>query len=307
MSLAYITHPACSEFDPGEPHPERPSRLSAINDHLVSLRLLDLATAYEAPDASEEQLLRVHGRAYLDQLAESEPRDGALRIDEDTWLVHGSLRAARRAAGAAVHAVDLVMSGKFSAAFCAVRPPGHHAERNRAMGFCLYNNVAVAAAHALAVHAVKRVAIIDFDAHWGNGTDDIFRDEKRVGVFATFQDHLFPATNAPGVPGRIHNVPLAPGTRGREIRQVYHDSVLPAVNDFRPQLLLISAGFDGHREDAMSDLEMTEDDYAWLTEQAVDIARRHAGGRVVSVLEGGYDHSSLGRSVAAHVRALIAE
>lgn len=307
MSFAFITHPACSQYDPEGPHPEIPARLSSINDHLISLRLLELAREVEAPAASDTQLSRVHDADYLAMLAEREPASGVMQLDEDTWLSRGTLRAARYAAGAAVHGVDLVMAGEVSTVFCAVRPPGHHAERARAMGFCFFNNVAVAAAHAIAEHGLKRVAIVDFDAHWGNGLDDIFRDEKRVAIFATFQERLFPETAAPGIPGRIHNVALAPHTTGRDIRHVYHDVLLPALNDFRPQLVLISAGFDGHREDAMSDLEMNEDDYAWITDELVTIAQRHAKGRVVSVLEGGYDLSSLGRSAAAHVRSLMAD
>jgi len=307
MPLAYVTHPACSLFDPGDPHPEVPARLAAINDHLIALRLLDVLDEIAAPAASDEQLLRVHDTAYLEMLVAREPASGTVQLDADTWLSPGIVRAARHAAGAGVHAVDLVMSGKASAAFCAVRPPGHHAERDRAMGFCLFNNVAIAAAHAITVHQLKRVAVVDFDAHWGNGTDAIFRDEKRVGIFSTFQDHLFPETDVSSLPGRIHNVALAPHATGREIRQIYHDVLFPALNDFRPQLVLVSAGFDGHREDAMSDLEMTEDDYAWLTDEIMTIAKRHAKGRVVSVLEGGYELSSLGRSVAAHVRSLLSD
>lgn len=304
MPLALITHPACHDFDPGEPHPERPARLAAINDHLISLRVMDLVQRVEAPPATDEQLLRVHDAAYLEMLAEREPAAGNVALDEDTWLAPGALRAARHAAGACVHGVDLVMRGEHARAFCAVRPPGHHAERDRAMGFCLFNNIAVAAAHALAVHRLKRVAIVDFDAHWGNGSEAIFAAEKRVGIFSSYQEHLFPQAQPPGVPGRIVNVPLAPHARGREIRQHYHDLLLPALNDFRPQLVLVSAGFDGHREDAMSDLEMTEDDFAWITDEIVLAAKRHAKGRVVSVLEGGYSLSSLGRSVAGHVRGL---
>lgn len=307
MPLAYLVHPACAAFDPGDSHPESPARLASINDHLVSLRLKELLSEVEAPAATDEQLLRVHDRAYLDMLAAREPVAGVVALDEDTWLAPGVLAAARHAAGAGVHAVDLVISGDVGAAFCAVRPPGHHAERDRAMGFCFFNNVAVAAAHALAVHRLKRVAIVDFDAHWGNGTDSIFRDEKRVGIFSTSQERLFPPMDAPNVPGRIHNVSLAPGTSGREIRSIWHGDLLPALDAMKPQLILVSAGFDGHRDDTMSDLGMSEDDYASITDGIVQVARRHAGGRIVSMLEGGYDLSSLGRSVAAHVRALLEE
>lgn len=305
MNLAYLTHPACSEFDPGDPHPEVPARLAAINDHLVALRLIDLLLPVEAPAASDEQLLRVHSREHLDALQAREPASGVVALDEDTWLAPGALRAARHAAGAGVKAVDLVMTEAATRAFCAVRPPGHHAERDRAMGFCLFNNIAVATAHALAVHGLKRIAIVDFDAHWGNGTDSMFRDEKRVSIHASFQERLFPETDAPNVPGRIFNVPLAPGTDGREIRSTWHGEILPALDAFKPQLIMVSAGFDAHRDDAMSDLGMTEDDYASITGEIVRIAGRHAKGRIVSMLEGGYDLPSLGRSVAAHVRSLL--
>lgn len=305
MKLAYLCPKACHEFDPGNPHPEVPGRLSAINDHLISLRLRELLMDVEASPASDEQLLRVHSREYLDMLAQREPVEGTVALDADTWLVPGIVNAARHAAGAVVGAVDMVMKGDATRAFCAVRPPGHHAEREHAFGFCLYNNIAVGTAHALAVHRLKRVAIVDFDAHWGNGTDAIFLDEKRVGVFASFQEHLFPPQEAMQVPGRIVNRGLGAGAKGREVRQVWHDELLPALDAFRPQLLFISAGFDGHREDEMSELMLNEEDYAWLTERIAHVAGKHARGRIVSVLEGGYALSALGRSVAAHVRALL--
>ncbi len=305
MSLAFITHPACSAFDPGPAHPESPSRLAAINDHLISLRMFELLRHVEAPAATDGQLLRVHDRDYLDMLAAREPDSGVLVLDTDTWLVPHVVRAARHAAGAGVRGVDLVMAGDVRAAFCAVRPPGHHAERNRAMGFCLFNNIAVAAMHALDVHRLRRVAIVDFDAHFGNGTESIFREEKRVGIVSSFQDDLFPLSTVQGVPGRIHNVPLARGTQGREIRAIWQGDLLPALDAMKPQLILVSAGFDGHRDDDMSDLGMSEDDFASITDTIVQIARRHAKGRIVSMLEGGYDSSALGRSVAAHIRSLL--
>lgn len=305
MPVAFLHHAACDEFNPGDPHPESPLRLAAIRDALIAQRLYELLDHVDAPAATDEQLLRVHDREYLDRLTEAEPSEGIVQWDVDTWLAPGTLAAARHAAGAAAHAVDLVMQGKYASAFCAVRPPGHHAERSKAMGFCFYNNVAVAAAQAMMVHKLKRVAIVDFDAHWGNGTDMIFRDDTRVSIFSTFQERLFPEMDVPGLPGRIHNVALAPHTSGREIRQIYDELLLPALNDAKPQLILISAGFDAHRDDAMSDLEMNEQDFAWITRQLIEIAKRHAKGRMVSVLEGGYETSALGRSVAAHVRELL--
>lgn len=305
MKLAYFSPRPCHEFDPGNPHPEVPARLAAINDYLISQRLRELLIDAEAPPAADEQLLRVHSREYLAMLAQREPVEGSVALDADTWLVPGIVRAARYAAGAVVHAVDLVMKGEVARAFCAVRPPGHHAEQSRALGFCLYNNVAVGVAHALAVHRMKRVAIVDFDAHWGNGTDAIFLDEKRVGIFATFQEALFPPGPAPQVPGRVVNHGFGPMAKGREARQVWHDELLPALDAFKPQLVLISAGFDGHREDTMSDMQLNEEDYAWITDAVVNVANRHARGRIVSVLEGGYALSALGRSVAAHLRSLL--
>lgn len=305
MSVVYISHPDCSGHMPGDRHPESPARLDAIRDQLIASRLLEVLTEYEAPDVTREQLERVHAPDYLDRLERFAPAEGLVTIDPDTWMSPATLPAARRAAGAAVAGVDMVMSGKARHVFCGVRPPGHHAERDRAMGFCFYNNVAVAAAHAIQTHRVKRVAIVDFDAHWGNGSDNIFASEKKVGVFSMFEDHLFPDGDVPSVPGRIHNIALPPGCSGHEMRHEFHDHLLPALNAWKPQLLLVSAGFDAHREDDISHLRFNDDDYTWLTEQIVGVAERHAKGRIVSVLEGGYALPALGRSVAAHLRALL--
>lgn len=307
MTVGLISHPDCEQHLPGGEHPETPERVASVRDHLISLRLLDLLKEYEAPAVTREQLERVHDASYLDYLQEMAPSEGTVALDPDTWMSPATLPAASRAAGAAVHAVDLVMSGELQSAFCNTRPPGHHAERDKAMGFCFYNNVCVAAAHALAQHKLKRVAIVDFDTHWGNGTDNIFESEKRVHIFATFEDHLFPEADVPSLPGRIHNVALQPGTRGKEVREIYNDHLLPALDGMKPQLILISAGFDAHREDEISHLLFNEDDYAWLTDRLMDIADKHAKGRIVSVLEGGYSISALGRSAAAHVKSLLRE
>lgn len=307
MSLAYLTHPACSEHLHAENHPESPRRLSVIRDHLISLRLMELLAEVEAPAVTREQLLRVHDAAYLDDLEDREPAPGQGRVelDPDTWMTPGTLEAARRAAGALVHATDLVVQGEHRAAFCAVRPPGHHAERDRAMGFSFYNNVAVGAAHALAVHRLKRIAIIDFDVHYGNGTENIFRTEPRVTIFSTFEEQLFPAMHVESVPGRFYNVALPSGTKGREWREIFRDSLLPALDAARPQLIYFSAGFDAHHEDPLASLALNEEDYAWLTREVAAIARRHARGRMISTLEGGYSLSALGRSAAAHIRELL--
>lgn len=307
MTVGLVSHPDCELHLPGGEHPESPERIASVRDHLISLRLLDLLKEYDAPLVTREQLERVHAAEYLDFLERKAPAEGTLALDPDTWMSPATLPAARRAAGAAVHAVDLVMAGELKSAFCNTRPPGHHAERARAMGFCFYNNVAVAAAHALEVHKLKRVAIVDFDTHWGNGTDDIFKAEKRVHIFATFEDRLFPNADVPSLPGRIHNVALPPGTRGREMREIYDEQLLPALDAMKPQMVFISAGFDAHREDEISHMLFSEDDYAWLTDRLVDIAEKHAKGRIVSVLEGGYSISALGRSAAAHVKSLMKE
>lgn len=305
MSVALIQHPDCERHDPGEGHPESPRRLGAIRDHLISLRVMDLLRSYEAPEVTRKALLRVHTADYLDHLDGLAPRDGTVAVDADTRMTAETLPAARRAAGAGVLGVDLVMRNEANRVFCAVRPPGHHAERQKAMGFCFYNNIAVAAAHALAVHKLKRVAIVDFDVHYGNGTEDAFIDDSRVTVLSSFQNHLFPDNPVRDLPGRFFNLPLAPGTTGREMRQHYHDQLLPALDAARPQLVFISAGFDAHYADPLAQLRFKEEDYSWLTEQIVRIADRHAGGRVVAMLEGGYDPGALGRSTVAHIRALL--
>lgn len=307
MSLTYITHADCSEHHAGELHPESPARLDVIRDHLISMRVIDMLVEREAPEVTREQLERVHDPVYLDELETLQPSEGLKSIDPDTWLSPYTLAAARRAAGAGVLGVDMVMKGEAERVFCGVRPPGHHAESNRAMGFCFYNNVAVAAAHALKAHKLKRVAIVDFDAHWGNGTDEIFANEKKVGIFATFEDHLFPDGDVPSVPGRIYNDALPPGTTGRDMRHEFHDHLLPALDAFKPQLLLVSAGFDAHREDEISHLRFNDDDFVWITDQVVAIAEKHAKGRIVSILEGGYALPALGRCVALHLKALLGE
>jgi acetoin utilization deacetylase AcuC-like enzyme len=301
MSVAYITHADCLLHEMGPDHPERPERLGAIEDRLISSRLSDLVRRFDAPEVTREQLLRVHDRAYLEELEKIAPTQGHRVIDEDTLMNPHTLRAARRAAGAAVMGVDLVLRGEADAAFCAVRPPGHHAERAQAMGFCFYDNVAVAAAHALEQHGLQRVAIADFDVHHGNGTEDIFRDEPRVLMVSTFQHPLYPGKGVEGRSERMVNVPLLPGAGGPEFRAAVTQVWLPALKRFEPQLLLISAGFDAHRADGLADLRLVEADYAWVTREL----REFAQGRIVSVLEGGYELDVLGRCVAAHLEQLI--
>ncbi len=305
MSLAYITHPACALHSIDTGHPESPARLAAINDRLIASGLDALVRHYEAPAASREQLTRVHTAAYVDEIFARAPDAGRVWLDPDTAMTAHTLEAALHAAGAAVLGVDLVMRGKVDSAFCAVRPPGHHAERDRAMGFCLFNNVAVGAAHALATYGLERVAIVDFDVHHGNGTENIFAEEPRVLLCSSFQHPFYPHSGADTHNVHILNLPLPAGTNGAGFRAVYTKQGLPALNAFRPQLLLISAGFDAHIEDEMAGLALTEADYSWITTEIHALAERHAKGRIVSCLEGGYALSALGRSVCAHLDALL--
>jgi acetoin utilization deacetylase AcuC-like enzyme len=287
----------------GEGHPERPERLSAIEDRLIAARLDHLVMRVEAPLAPREQLLRVHDVAYLDSLERLAPPDGLVQLDPDTAMNPHTLPAALRAAGAAVVGTDLVMAGKADSAFCSVRPPGHHAAR--AMGFCFYNNVAVGAAHALEQHGLARVAIADFDVHHGNGTEDIFRDDPRVLMVSTFQHPFYPGSGIEGRSERMVNLPLPAGSSGKEFRAAVTEEWMPALERFEPEMLFISAGFDAHRDDDMAMLRFVESDYAWVTDQLRAVAARRAKGRIVSVLEGGYNLGALGRSVAAHLEHLV--
>ena len=304
MHTAYITHPACLKHNMGGWHPESPARLSAIDDQLHTARLFDYLAHHEAPRVHRSQLLRVHDAAYIDFVEAASPAEGLHALDPDTSMNPYTLEAARHAAGGAVMAVDSVMRGAVANAFVACRPPGHHASRNQAMGFCIFNNVAVAAAHALEVHGLERIAIVDFDVHHGNGTEDIFRDDPRVMLCSTFQHPFYPFCGADTVSEHIVNVPFPAGTSGKVYREAFSNRILPHLEAFRPQMLFFSAGFDGHREDDMAQFGLVEADYVWITEQVMGVAARHADGRIISVLEGGYDLSSLARSVAAHIKTL---
>jgi acetoin utilization deacetylase AcuC-like enzyme len=305
VAVAFITHPECWLHEMGEGHPERPERLSAIEDRLIASRLDHLVMRVEAPLATREQLLRVHDAAYLDSLERLAPPDGLVQLDPDTAMNPHTLPAALRAAGAAVLGTDLVMAGKADSAFCSVRPPGHHAERARAMGFCFFNNVAVGVAHALEQHGLARVAIADFDVHHGNGTEDIFRDDPRVLMVSTFQHPFYPGSGIEGRSERMVNLPLPAGSSGKEFRAAVTEEWMPALERFEPEMLFISAGFDAHRDDDMAMLRFVESDYAWVTDQLRAVAARRAKGRIVSVLEGGYNLGALGRSVAAHLEHLV--
>ena len=304
MHTAYLTHPACLRHDMGDWHPESPARLRAIDDRLHAAHLYDFLAHHEAPRVTRDQLLRVHDADYVDAIEAAAPAEGRIALAPDTSMNPHTLEAARRAAGGAVHAVDLVMRGEAANAFVACRPPGHHATRNQAMGFCFFNNVAVAAAHALTAHGLERVAIVDFDVHHGNGTEAIFRDEARVMLCSTFQHPYYPFSGADSGSDHIVPVPLPAGTAGSVYREAFTAQILSRLDAFRPQFLFCSAGFDGHREDDMAQFGLVEADYAWITEQVMEVAAHHAGGRIVSVLEGGYALSALGRSVAAHIKVL---
>lgn len=288
----------------GAHHPECPARIHAIEDQLIASGLFPYLQHHDAPEATREQLLRVHDASYLDFIISSSPEHGLVALDGDTTMNHYTYPAALRAAGAVVLAVDMVMAGRVENAFCNIRPPGHHAERARAMGFCIFNNVAIGAAHALAAHGVKRVAIADFDVHHGNGTENIFHDNPRVMLCSTFQHPFYPYCGADSGNSHIINVPLPAGTASEGFQDAVTSRWLPALEAFQPELLLVSAGFDAHREDDMAMLELTDTDYAWVTQQLKNIAGKYCHGRIVSVLEGGYALHALGRSARAHIKVL---
>ena len=304
MHTAYISHPQCHKHNMGHMHPEAPARLGAIEDRLHAAHLFDYLVHQQAPLVHRDHLLRVHDDTYVDAIELASPYEGIVHLDGDTAMNPQTLEAAYHAAGGAVMAVDRVLRGEVENAFVACRPPGHHATRNQAMGFCFFNNVAVAAAHALEQHGLGRVAIVDFDVHHGNGTEDIFRDDPRVLFISTFQHPFYPYCGADTVSNHIINLPLPAGTTGKTYRPLFEARALPALEAFAPEMVFISAGFDGHREDDMGQFGLVESDYVWITERVMEIAARHAANRIVSVLEGGYDLSSLGRSVAAHIKVL---
>jgi acetoin utilization deacetylase AcuC-like enzyme len=304
--VAFISHAACRLHQMSPGHPEQPARVSVIAEELRARGLHDLLAYYEAPRATDEQLARAHPATYVEYIRAKAPAAGLEALDPDTAMGPDTLEAALRAAGANVLAVDLVMSGRARRAFCNVRPPGHHAERSRAMGFCFFNNVAVGAAHALARHGLERVAILDFDVHLGNGTEDIFRDDGRVLLCSLYQYPLYPDMDPPSVPGHIVNCPLPAGSGSEAFRAAVRQHWLPALEAFAPQMIFVSAGFDAHASDPLAELQLATEDYAWITDAACAVADRHASGRLVSTLEGGYDLAALAASGTAHVERLMA-
>lgn len=309
MTTGYFSHPDCLAHDMGNGHPECPARLHAIEDHLRAVGLDVLMLPQDVPMASNQDLALAHDLNYVltldDFLQQLEATGDTRALDPDTWACPGTRSAAWRAAGAAVAATDAVIDGKLVNAFCAVRPPGHHATHNQTMGFCFFNNVAVAARHALDVRGLQRVAIVDFDVHHGNGTEDILANDDRVLMVGLFQHPFYPYSGAESRASNMVNVPVAARSDGRTLRDVIESYWLYRLEDFKPEMIFISAGFDAHREDEMGGLGLVEADYAWITQRVMDIARVHAKGRIVSCLEGGYNLSALARSVAAHVRTLI--
>jgi acetoin utilization deacetylase AcuC-like enzyme len=304
LTTALLTHPDCVRHEMGAHHPESPERLRAVMAALEASGVLAKVVPYDAPEATREQLARVHHGDHLDLVFESSPANGYAYLDPDTSMNASSLSAALHAAGAVVKGTDLVMSGEAQNAFCAVRPPGHHATRDRPMGFCLFNNVAVGAAHAIEAHGLERVAILDFDVHHGNGTEDAFHEDPRVMLCSTFQHPYYPYSGADSGNEHIVNVPLPAMADGAAFRAAVERTWLPALERFRPQLVLVSAGFDAHREDPLAYLNLEDEDYRWVTELLMGVAERHAQGRVVSTLEGGYNTRALGRCVAEHVGVL---
>jgi acetoin utilization deacetylase AcuC-like enzyme len=307
MSTVLISHPACLDHLTPLGHPERPDRLRAVEQALEAEKFQLLART-EAPMATLETIALCHPMDYIVEIREAAPREGIVHIDADTSMSPGSFEAALRAAGGAVLAVDEVLTKQARNAFVATRPPGHHAETARPMGFCFFDNVAIAARHAQRQHGIARVAIVDFDVHHGNGSQEIFWADKSVMYCSTHQMPLFPGTGAVGESGEhntIVNAPLRPGDGGPAFRAAFESRILPRLSDYQPELVIISAGFDAHVRDPLASINLTEDDFVWATQKLMDVADRHADGRIVSVLEGGYDLLALGNSVAAHVTALM--
>jgi len=307
MSTALLTHPACLDHKMPPGHPEQVARLKVIEAALGHPDFNPLHRV-EAPRCQDAHILLAHRSDYLAEILDLAPKTGFRALDADTHMSPGTLEAAYRAVGATVEAVDMVMSGQAKNAFCAMRPPGHHAEKNKAMGFCLFGNIAIAAKHALAAHGLSRVAVVDFDVHHGNGTQDLIWDDERILYISTHEMPLFPGSgraSETGAHGNVLNIPLDAKTGSHVFRRHIHDTALPALREFEPEIVLISAGFDAHWQDPLASVRLLEDDYVWVTQQICDVAAKTANGRVVSTLEGGYDLAALASSTAAHVKVLM--
>ena len=307
MAIGYISHHDCQLHDMGHHHPEQPARLSAINDRLIASGLEMILHQFDAVPVTRAQLEAVHDLAYIDSIYAAAPSEGLVWIDGDTAMNPHTLRAAELAAGAVALGVDLVMQGRSRQVFCAVRPPGHHAERHRAMGFCLFNNVAVGAYQALLQHDLERVAIVDFDVHHGNGTEDIVADDERVLFCSTFQHPFYPHSGYDSKAGNVVNAPLPAGSGSQEFREAVEAHWLPRLAEFAPQLILVSAGFDAHQADEMAGLNLVDADYTWITRRLCEQAAQSAQDRIVSTLEGGYDLHALARCVEAHLKAFLGD
>ncbi|RDI45162.1 histone deacetylase family protein [Aquicella lusitana] len=305
MTLNIISHPDCMLHEAGEQHPERPARVEIIQKALARYPFKVPATFLEAPLATREQLLGAHEKTYVDWIFSIAPKEGYIAIDADTWMNPYTLNAALRAAGSVVFAVDRVMQNQAQAVFCNVRPPGHHAEKDTAMGFCFFNNVAVGVIHAMKHHHLKRVAIIDFDVHHGNGTQNIFQQNEHVLYCSSFEHPFYPGYDEEMDNPHLLAVPLSAGTSGDVFREKVQTAWFDKLAAFKPQLIFFSAGFDAHTNDPLADLHLTEADYVWLTKRIADMAKNHCQGRMISVLEGGYNLEVLAQCVPAHVNAMI--
>lgn len=307
MSVAYISHPACLKHEMGVHHPEQPARLNAINDRLAACGLGMVLLHYDAEPADDELLLLAHDPEYVGKVRATSPEEGHVWLDGDTAMNPDSLDAALYAAGAVAQGVDLVMRGEVRQAFCAIRPPGHHAERSLSMGFCIFNNVAIGALHALKAYGLERVAIVDFDVHHGNGTEDIVSGDPRILFCSSFQHPFYPHSGYENTAENVCNLPLPNGTAGIDFREAVYTHWLPRLREFAPQLVMISAGFDAHQADDMAGFQLIDDDYAWITGRLREVAEASGEGRIVSALEGGYDLHALARSVEAHIRAFYGD
>ncbi len=305
MPTAYLTHTYCDRHNMGDEHPESPQRLGAIQNRLITGQLMDFIRRIEATPATREQLINTHDTAYVDSIFARAPEDGHVEIAAETLMMTHTLDAALHAAGSVVDAVDLVMKGDVDNAFCAIRPPGHHAEFDKAMGFCLFNNIAVGTRHAIHQHGLERVAIVDFDVHHGNGTENIFKTDNKVLYASSYQHPFFPYADPGASHDNILHMPLEAGSGSEAFRAIISEQLLPRLESFKPQLIMISAGFDAHKEDPMGQLRLEESDFVWITERLMAMADKHCEGKIVSVLEGGYNIDALGRAAFGHIRSLM--